>query len=95
MKKLIDIGGTYFSSDNKLVLIGTNIVFDNLLENDIKNLIKNKKVTLSRPEFDDVELNILDIKVANSLIDKKNFFLLIGNNLSPDDIVDGSEIYYE
>ena len=35
MKKLINIGGNYFSSDNKLVLIGTNSVFDNLWENDI------------------------------------------------------------
>lgn len=95
MKKLMYTFDSFLLTNKKLVIGGINRTLDNLWANDIKNLIKNKKVILKRPKLDDVVLDVLDVEVINSIADKKNFFLLINNNLSPNDIVDGSEIYYE
>lgn len=95
MKKLMHTFDSFLLTNNKLVVGGINRALDDLWANEIKDLIKNKKVILKRPKFDDVVLNVLDVEVINSIANKKNFFLLINNSLSPNDIVDGSEIYYE
>jgi hypothetical protein len=95
MKKLMYTFDSFLLTNNKLVVGGINRALDDLWANEIKNLIKNKKVILKRPKLDDVVLDVLDVEVINSIANKKNFFLLINNNLSPNDIVVGSEIYYE
>ena len=95
MKKLMDIFHSILLPNNKLVLSGINPKFDNLWANEIKKLIENMAVVLKRPGFDDVVLHVLDIEVSNSICDQKTFFILIDENFCPEDIVVGSEIYYE
>jgi hypothetical protein len=95
MGKLIDIFDVFLLPNNKLVLGGINDALNHFWIEEVKNLIKDKNVILKRPGFNDVLLNVLDVEITNSLIDQKNFFLLINNNLSPSDIVKGSEVYYE
>jgi hypothetical protein len=92
MKKLIDIGNTFFSSDNKLVLGGANSALDNLTKTEISDLI-NKKVILKRPGFHDIILNVLEVEITYSIIDQKNIFILVNDDLSPKDIINGSELY--
>ncbi len=95
MKKLMDIFHSVLLPNNKLVLSGVNPKFDNLWANEIKKLIETMDIILKRPGFDDVVLRVLDVEVSNSISDQKTFFILVDENLSPNDIVDGSEIYYE
>ena len=95
MEKLIDIFDAFLLPNTKLVLGGINNVLNNFWIKEIKTLITDKNVILKRPGFDNIVLNVLDVEVTNSLIDQKNFFLLINNDLSPSDIVKDSEVYYE
>jgi hypothetical protein len=93
MKKLMNIFHSVLLPNNKLVLSGVNPKFDNLWANEIKNLIENMTVILKRPGFNDVVLHVVDIEVSNSISDKKTFFVLIDESLSPEDIIEGSELY--
>jgi hypothetical protein len=95
MKKLLSIFDAFLLPNNKLVLGGINSNLDNLWAQEMKELIKGKHIILKRPGLDDVTLNVLDVEVTNSLIDKKNFFFLINENLTPKDIIKNSIIYYE
>ena len=76
MEKLIDIFDAFLLPNNKLILGGINSDFDDLWVNEMKELIKNKNIILKRPGFDNIVLNVLDVEATNSLLDKKNFFLL-------------------
>lgn len=95
MEKLIDIFDAFLLPNHKLVLGGINNALNDFWIKEVKTLLKDKNVILKRPGFDDIVLNVLDVEVTNSLIDQKNFFLLINNNLAPSDIVKNSEVYYE
>ena len=97
MEKLINVYHVHdfiVNSNNKSILIGTSSAFDKLSKEEICSLIK-KKVVLKRPGLEDILLNVTYVDVSSSLIDQKNIFILVDEHLSPNDIVDGSEIYYE
>ncbi len=76
MKKILNVYELSEVKEKGFVIAGTNEAFDSLDIQEIKNIIGNR-ILLKNKDHKDLFLDVLDIEFSNSLLNKKNIFILV------------------
>jgi hypothetical protein len=92
MKKLFTVYDSFPLSIKGTAIAGTNDEFDLLSKNEIQRLI-GENVILRRVGMEDLRLQVKEVEISVSLINKKNIFIHVTDEIQSRDIPIGSEIY--
>ena len=65
---------------------------DKLADDEIKNLVGDRVAILSSTSHEKKWAKVLEIKIANSIIDKKNVSVCLGNSIELSDIKPNSDL---
>lgn len=76
MKKILNVYEVSEIKKKGFVIAGTNEIFDSFDVQDIKNFIGDK-ILLRNKVDKNLYLDVLDIEFSNSLLNKKNIYILV------------------
>ena len=79
MRKIMDIYDIFETKNGRHVLAGTNELFDKMTLKEIKSIVQNRVLIVY--DNSKIELNVEDVSISNSLINKKNIYILISGNI--------------
>lgn len=91
MKKIMEISLVFKSDADGIILVGINPELDSLSIPEIKKIIGN--YILVKNSVNEFKLEVKSTQISNSLIDKKNIGICVGNSVEIEELKVGSYVY--
>ena len=91
MRKIMEISLTFKSDANGIIIVGINPEFDALSIPEIKKIIGNY-IIVKNPSSE-LKLEVKSTQISNSLIDKKNIGICLGDYVKIEELKIGSYVY--
>ncbi|NPC93900.1 hypothetical protein HOO54_17175 [Bacillus sp. WMMC1349] len=92
MKKLMEIGDVFESKEHGNIIIGINPELDTLSHTKIREKIGDC-ILVQKPDNKEIELKVISVQIANSLIDKKTIGICIGKSVKVSEIPNKSFVF--
>lgn len=96
MKKILNAYDIFRVEGKGLAIAGTNPLLDGLNIDELIKIIGNK-IVLFAPNMKPIYLEVLHVDISNSLLNKKNIFIIINDNGTIEEYkhIEGLEVFVE
>ena len=92
-KMLFGLGLVFDTPEYGTIVMGANEELDNLLPSTIQEMIGDQ-IVIKKVDGEERVYDVVSCQINHSFVGKKNVGICLGKEVSPDEVVAGSVVYY-
>ncbi|PYE47866.1 hypothetical protein HUB98_24435 [Paenibacillus barcinonensis] len=92
-KILFGVGLVFDTSEYGTIVMGANEELDDLLPSTVQEMIGDQ-ILIKTMDGEERVYNVVSSQINHSIAGKKNVGICLGKEVSPDEVVTGSVVYY-
>nr|WP_261764424.1 hypothetical protein [Paenibacillus xylanexedens] len=92
-KMLFGVGLVFDTPEYGTIVMGANEELDDLLPSTIKEMIGDQ-ILIKTMDGEERVYDVVSSQINHSIAGKKNIGICLGKGVSPDEVVEGSIVYY-